>query len=147
MKIKNRLKYLFTKEVFGGENSRVEFFLYNLLIGIFIVPANTYLNLENGSNSILIVLSLISFLFGLYLMIINTIRRGNKTKYPIMGIIAVVALIAGQTVSDPSLYSLSAIILLLLPNKKVSSIEKKIGSDALTYIKKGVLEDNTKDKS
>jgi hypothetical protein len=116
-------------------------------IGIFIVPANTYLNLENGNNSILIVLSSISFLFGLYLMFINTIRRGNKTIYPIMGTIAVVALIAGQFMSYPSLYLLSAIILLLLPNKKVSSIGKKAVGDALTDIKKDVLEDNTKDKT
>jgi hypothetical protein len=64
-----------------------------------------------------------------------------------MGTIAVVALIAGQFMSYPSLYLLSAIILLLLPNKKVSSIGKKAVGDALTDIKKDVLEDNTKDKT
>lgn len=121
----NRIKFLFTKAVFDGENTRMEFFLYHLLVGsFFIVPASIYLKLENTPadfvNTLYLPLSFVSIFIGIYLLSINTIRRGNKTIQPFWGSIGVFMLITGQFFAYPftALYQLVAIILLLLPNHK-----------------------------
>ena len=124
-KIKNRVKHLFTREVFRGENTRWEFYLYHLFVGsLFILPASIYLKMENTPtdliNFIYFILSIIALPVGLYLLSVNIIRRANKTVAPFMKYIGIPALIISNMAVYPltSLYQLVAIILLLLPDHK-----------------------------
>ena len=124
-KIMTRIKHLFTKQVFKGENDRLDFFVYHFLISLFfILPASTYIKMESAPtdliNFVYLIISTISLFIGTYFLAINIVRRANKTVAPFMKYVGLLALIISQVAGYPltALYQLVAVILLLLPNHK-----------------------------